>query len=856
MKAILCLTMLLLMLPAGHPGAASTQSLSDDVVLARGNPPLTQSMVNKSIALLEWSLAVRFSSEDKSRIQQVLVNAWRSNNQAQIRSVLSVIEIYEQVSRMSPADRNNMRDRFRVTLLQNLRAEPGDELSRVVLDAYQTSLLDGQRPNSPGQNPPPGMNPGDEKHNGPAAPGKGGSTLPWRFSDGQAPLTLEEAEALLRQRPAADTAPAGAARPPGLSEALNSARSFLNKHASQKALAAFNSSAHARDGERAAAAAAGAMIYGRPLAALAALLRAHELQPQNAAHLAALSAVLSRMGMHQEALAILDSPVVMNGRLPSPLGMGGQAGALNTRGFALLQLGRARDAEDALRKAVARSPQLAEARANLAFALWAQEDQRKKDEAVRLLAAVWRRASRPAAKTVPGRTPPSRGPVSTVPGEIASELFAPGGNGTTSLDLSRGKRLRIPDLKIPATLEDAVAMHPKYQTLMQQVAGIQSALAARDDQLREAVTRRLQEDLEKAQNAADPLSAVNAVAARQKRFEEMEGLIDFETVKRHPSVRPFWEKARLARLNDYQGVNFEQQWLPGGMPAGVADRGSQSKQLVKKFQEWKEAELSEKRANLAQSAEIEKKYKRLRCAATREAHARWRSGIHDFDTAHREFLEAAYRHMTAVVANIAAPAEHELAQVGIERDIYTAWYEHILDTDSFFPMAERVLKFDCVEPTAEATGEDLPNIEPEKADRCPEALKGNNKAKVDLEVVEVSFNCEQIGVELSADVAWWVGLFTEVTVTFEGEVTITAGIKTDVGLVGVPGVGIPSDIGAKAGVFLKVGEGPDGWVIKDVGVSGEVSSSRGTGPLGIESSTGFEYSYLLTVGAPAHGPLR
>lgn len=820
--------------------AVSTAYAQVDRILAQGSPPLTQKTVDKTIAFLEWSLDIRLPEPDKQRIGQVLISQWTANNRGFIGSILHGVDNYEQILRLPEAEQNSIRDQIRTGMLESFRKDPNNEFNGMLLRAYEASQLARVEPSRP--------------LNSRAAASKDTSRL-WTFTTSDL-LPPQQARSVLQQiRPVIANAASDDRGRLGFEQAIANARKFLNERASREALTAFNSSPHARDANRAGAAAVGAVTFGRPLAALAALLRAHELQPQNATHLAGLAAVLCYLGMPQEALAILESPIVKNGRLAAPLGKGGRAGVLNTQGFALLQLGRAKEAEAVLRQAVAQPNALDEAKTNLAAALWTQDEQTKKDEAGQLIAAVWRRTPSAAPKsTATQKTPP--GETDRAGSEdLPSELFAPAETRTAKLDLSRGKRLRIPDLKIPATMEASVAMHPKYSQLQQRNLSIIRALGARQEQLHDIVENRLKKNLDKADSSSDAMATLNsvtAITAQQQRIEAINELIEFENVKQHPSVRPFWEKARQARLNEYQGVDFEQQWLVDGMPAGIADRGSQSRQLAEKFNELKRAEQAEKSGNFGRFEEIEKKYRQMRCAAARDAHARWRLAVHGFDTAHRNFLEAAYKHATAVIANIADPSEHELAQIQIERDIYTAWNEHIIIVDSFYNRANLSLKYDCVEATPQGTSEKIEDLHAEKAENCPDALKGNNKAKIDFEVVEVSFNCEQVGVELSAGV--WIGLFAEGTINADGDITVTAGVKADAELVGFPGVGIPADLGAKAGVFVKIGKSSDpakGWQIKDVGMSGELSASRGAGPIAIESSTGVEYSFLPAVAVPS-----
>jgi len=71
-------------------------------------------------------------------------------------------------------------------------------------------------------------------------------------------------------------------------------------------------------------------------------------------------------------------------------------------------------------------------------------------------------------------------------------------------------------------------------------------------------------------------------------------------------------------------------------------------------------------------------------------------------------------------------------------------------------------------------------------------------------------------------------------------VTITAGVKAEVGI-----IGLPEGFRGKTGIFVKVGA--DG--VRDVGISGETSVTRGFGPVAVEDTTGgFEYSFLPSPG--------
>lgn len=852
-KTFLCALTLLFIFSFGHVETALAQPGGNETVLVQGNPPLTQSMVNKSIDLLEWSLGVTFSAEHQSKIQRILINVWRTNNRAQIKSTLDVVEIHNQLSLMGDTERNNMRERFRSSLLQSLNKEPKDELSQATLEAYEAARVPGPKPSTLANNSP--TQPVEENPNkqfGTTSAWKSHGSGLWTYTAVSTPPTAEQAKALLNKiAPVASQATADTQPLAGFDEAIGNARKFLNERASREALAAFNSSPQARSANRAAVAAGGALISRRPLAALAALLRAHELDPRNATHLANLAAVLSYVGLPREALAILNSPLVRNGSIASPLGMGGQAAAFNTRGHALLQLGHAKEAEAALRQAVAQSPNLSEAQTNLAVALWLHSDERKKDEAAKMIAAVWRRVlenTGVSERTGDETEPPV--PAKETPEQIPIEIFESNRTGTAGLDLSRGKRLHLPDLKIPSTLEDAVAMSPKYRKLTSEVSEVIDRLSKRGEQLQETAEQQAPGKLNRTVNEINAMRALGSL----------------EHVKRHPTIRPLWEKAHKAFINNYQGVNFNglsysTSEMYGEPPAGVAKPESLSQQLLKKYELLFNPEEAEIRSSCANSvgqacpARIRANYDVKRCEAAREVHAKWRSAIHDYDTALRNYLEAAYKYMTAGVANIPDPIEHELFRVQIEKHIYEEWLILIEAVDSPFDDSRQGASY-C-RSRSHAAGEDLKNLQAEKPDYCPDLLKGN-KVKVDFEIVSVSFGCETIGVELSSP---WLGLFVEGEGTFKGGwisqyqgVTIGFGVKA-----GVKVPGVPEEVGAgvegKAGGYVKVDQHGR---VTDAGFKTGATASTGIGGSDAFAAgeTGADLELTILPALGLHGPVN
>ncbi len=176
--------------------------------------------------------------------------------------------------------------------------------------------------------------------------------------------------------------------PVALKQAIANAQARLNRDASPAAIAGLRKSPLSKSARSLQAAAVAAVVAGKPAAALAALLTAYDKEPRNPSVLVSLAGLLARLGMPSEALAFLDAADKLGASYPAPVGLKGQAIALNNRGYALLLLKRWKEADVVLRKAVALEPQLTEAARNLAYVL-SQEDE--KEEARKFFVmSVWR----------------------------------------------------------------------------------------------------------------------------------------------------------------------------------------------------------------------------------------------------------------------------------------------------------------------------------------------------------------------------------------------------------------------------------------------------------------------------------
>jgi hypothetical protein len=145
--------------------------------------------------------------------------------------------------------------------------------------------------------------------------------------------------------------------------AIASTEKFLAGKAGESALSAV---AHTADtAVEAQQLASAALVNGSPGLALAAELRAHDLEPKIATHLINAAAIAETVGLPNEALGLLDGAAPLDARRPA-MGLSAQAIVDVVRGNALVLTGRPDTAADLFSAARQAEPLMKEADAGLA----------------------------------------------------------------------------------------------------------------------------------------------------------------------------------------------------------------------------------------------------------------------------------------------------------------------------------------------------------------------------------------------------------------------------------------------------------------------------------------------------------
>lgn len=108
-------------------------------VLADGEPPLTQSMVNRLVGLMEWSLKAEFSADERVALRNSVVGYWRSSDEKSIKSVLDILAFEQKLSAASSDQKQSLQPQIQQSLVKAFEEDPSDPMNEVLLNVYRRS---------------------------------------------------------------------------------------------------------------------------------------------------------------------------------------------------------------------------------------------------------------------------------------------------------------------------------------------------------------------------------------------------------------------------------------------------------------------------------------------------------------------------------------------------------------------------------------------------------------------------------------------------------------------------------------------------------------------------------------------
>jgi len=123
-------------------------SFANLIVLAEGTPKLTELLVNETTDFLEWLLDVPFADDQRRVLRNAIVDVWKRKAQAEIDTVLQIVNLRRQVAGLEAAKADFARAQVQEGFIAGLRKDPS-EVSRMLVQVYDA----GHRPIADG--PPP-----------------------------------------------------------------------------------------------------------------------------------------------------------------------------------------------------------------------------------------------------------------------------------------------------------------------------------------------------------------------------------------------------------------------------------------------------------------------------------------------------------------------------------------------------------------------------------------------------------------------------------------------------------------------------------------------------------------------------
>jgi len=520
-------------------------------------------------------------------------------------------------------------------------------------------------------------------------------------------------------------------------------QALLEATATSKAIEALRASPILRDPAGAERLVSGALYKQQPSAALGLLLVAHQNSPRDPLLLVNLAGLSNYLGLHREALTLLEEAEKLKPPSVRVGGMDLRAVLLSNKGYALNATGRPTEAEAALQAAIRLDPNLAEAYTNIAYALG---DQGKCKLAARFLHAGNTR--RPAA-VMAAKKPLTRVP----PAEV--------------IDLSRGRTGQLPAMHLATSPEEGADENLKKRLSKIHAEASKGAQIAMEQQMRFAQQARLKRvswadrgalgalsaeraewllDLsrEYAEDIAILLQLAGVPGQVGKRYERvLGGAAVPDEVPRHadPDLQPMIEAVMRARL----------EMLADRLDAGVRF----SEQRTRAYRAYDEEDRKCRGNSLCKAGAVLRRDTAI-CSAGKEADSMRIGSMIAFNAAYRDLYGEAFRRLNAVATYFGDPAHHGEAQARI----------NFFANQSMGMLAGSVASH----AQAQANGADACRAANKRmVDLVTDYLKmleankcnpNNSSGKIGVGVLEVGANCEEVSATVSTP--GWLGLFVKV----------------------------------------------------------------------------------------------
>ena len=503
-------------------------------------------------------------------------------------------------------------------------------------------------------------------------------------------------------------------------EAVRRATAELKKVAGADAFAAFKASPSYRSAAAAQQGAAGALAQSQPGAALAAMLRAHQLEPREASHLVNAAALAGGIGLPNEALGMLDQAARLDDPDRTPMGIPRAAMLQAVRAQSLVRVGRFAQARTAATAAAQLAPMLTEPHGALAAADLCEG---------RDMIPAYRKARKRTSPTTP--VPPHPIPPDT-----------------PWVDDSTGVPGKYSEFTLPGTPMDAPYLVGIYRGKTEAEGAWIAARNDREGQLREALRAK-----------QDPEATVDARAELLSVIHSIHGAPDLQALDQR-----FTDELNAARNERAAHI------VDGDVSGRAIEIHQAAREACANADEWERCVTDTTRASCI--------------PATNGAHSVWLKHLRAANELAKAYLHEYGRRVSGTAAHLSDPSAYELGLMAIaDRDhgmrglvlqeafFWTGALDSLHDS--------RGIHLCIATPNPAPEPAHTPDEVPAGPGACQGDVKDMNLV-IPLPGSTLKLSCEALAVEVSGES--WITAFVEVKVNFRSqEFSVFAGSKADLG---------------------------------------------------------------------------
>ena len=117
-------------------------------VIADGQPPLTQTMVNRLTRLMEWSLNTDLNDEEHTALRSAVMSYWQRQDEKEMKAVLNMLDFEQKLATATEEKKRELQPQIQEGVIKAMKEDPNDPMNQVLATAYRRSRSASTTPGS------------------------------------------------------------------------------------------------------------------------------------------------------------------------------------------------------------------------------------------------------------------------------------------------------------------------------------------------------------------------------------------------------------------------------------------------------------------------------------------------------------------------------------------------------------------------------------------------------------------------------------------------------------------------------------------------------------------------------------